>query len=463
MNTYIERTPTTEPEPSASQSGVRGPYPSPRPLTPNPQCVEFLLQCLSTSRQPSAVGREPLAVSRQPSADWSEVVAVAADHGLTPLLYSRLKESSSQACVPADVWERLRRAHFASAVRNMSLYGELRKVLQRLRSSGIPVIVLKGAFLAEAVYDDVALRPMVDVDLMVPRAELSRAHAVLVDIGRVRQQSEGIESRLRRSRELRLSAGAGIDIHWAIVTPASRFRLDLTGFWDRARPATIAGVEVLALSPEDLLLHLCLHTSYGHVFGEGVRPLCDIAATIRRFGGDMDWMQVAERAREWRAARYVGLTLHLARSMLGAEVPDDVLEQLVPGDIDQRVLETARESVLARSGYGPWVPLFHLRSAKSLADKARMFWGRIFLSRDEMAAKYPTSRGAENLGFYYVLRLRDGLRAFGAYALSRGRSRRSRRRGRRVPLTSHLESGKPTRQAELKAKADVKAEASRAD
>jgi hypothetical protein len=419
----------TPPSPSASPSPSTFVLASP---------ADLLLRFLSTGRKPSAVSRQPTPVTRHPSPVWPDIVAMAADHGLAPLLFRRLKAGDARIHVPADVWKWLRLAFFANADRNVCLYRELGPVLRRLRSSGIPVIVLKGAYLAEAVYGDVALRPMSDVDLMVPRADLPRAHTVLLDTGCVRQQSDDIESRSERTAP-RFSAGVTVEFHWTIDVPGGRSRLDLAGLWDRARPAMIAGVEVLA--PEDLLLHLCLHASHSHGLGFGLRPFCDIAEMIHRFRGEMDWAQVAERAREWRAARYVGLTLHLARSMLDAEVPDEVLGQLAPGGIDQRMLETARQAVLAQIGYERLMPLFDRLGAKSVGDKVKLSWERVFLSRGEMAAIYPASRVSKHLWFYRALRLRDVIRTLWSHALRRGVLMvRSRGRDRNDSLVKWLRS-----------------------
>ena len=406
--------------------------------------ADLLVRCLSARVEPAFSDQ----VGRYSSNDWHEVVDMAAHHGLVPLLFKRLKESDARACVPADAWKGLRSAYFASADRNARLYRELRTVLRCLRSSGIPVIVLKGAYLAEAVYGDVALRPICDVDLMVPRAELPRAQAVLLDMGCVQQESEDIESYCRREPHLPaiFMRDLVIELHWTIASPTGPFRVDTAGLWDRAHPATIAGVGFLALSPEDLLLHLCLHFGHEHHLAR-LRFLYDIAETIHRFRGEMGWAQVVHSAREWGAARYVGLTLHLARSMLGTGVPDDVLEQLVPGGLGQRLLEAARDCALTQTGYDPRVPrpFFDEWRAESLGDKARLPWKRVFLSRDEMAARYPASRDSRHFYFYYALRLRDVIRNFGGpHALSRGRLMvRSRGRGREVLLVNWLKSGKP--------------------
>ena len=378
-----------------------------------------------------------------------EVVYEAVSHGLAPLLYRRLKESDARADVPPDAWERLRSQYFERACWNVRLYRELRTLLRRLRSDGIPVIVLKGAYLAEAVYGDIALRPILDADLLVPRAELPRALAVLLDMGGVHQQSEDIESCCKRGPHLPrvVMRYLMIEIHWTIASPTGPVRVDAAGLWDRVHPASVAGVEVLALSPEDLLLHLCLHICYQHRLRVGLKSICDIAQTIHRFRDEMDWTEVADRAREWGAARYVGLTLHLARSMLGSGVPDDVLERLVPGGLDQVMIETARESVLTQSGYGRWMPFFDQMDAKSIGDKARLFQlfrKRVFLSRGEMAAKYPASRNSRRLYFYHALRLRDAVRFLVAHTQRRRLPLiRSRGRDRKVSLVNWLKSGQP--------------------
>lgn len=455
---YTERVGDTEPIPAATGADASDPSPtssrrraqssiynleSSMHNVPRPASNDLLLHYLSAARDARSGGRAtPSSVAGHPSPVWNAVVAIAARHGLTPLLYTRLKQSGMQAYVPADVWERLKRSYVASAVRSMCFERDLRAVLRCLRSSGIRVIVLKGAYLAAAVYGDDALRPMTDVDLMVPKADLPRAHAVLLDMGRVRQPPEGNESRLRRVYTPGLSVGAHIDLCWTFDVPGGRSRLDTTSLWDRARPATIAGVEVLALSPEDLLLHLCLHASHRHGLGDGLRPLCDVSETIQRFRSELDWVQVEERAREWGASRYVGLMLHLARGMLGAAVPDAVLQQLVPGDIDPRILEAARESVLARSGYMERMPFFGRLGAKSLGEKLMLSWERIFLSRDEMAVTYPASRGSRHLYPYYALRLRDVIRTYWSHTFRRGRLMvQSRGRDRNTALVNWL-SGK---------------------
>jgi hypothetical protein len=208
--------------------------------------------------------------------------------------------------------------------------------------------------------------------------------------------------------------GCAIEIHWRIGRPTGSIRIDTAGLWDRARPATTAGIDVLALSPEDLLLHLCLH--FGHQNGLKVlRALCDTAEMIRHYRTEIDWVQVIDRAREWGATRYVGLTLHMARTMLAAAVPDATLESLVPGGLDPKVLAVASETVISRTTYDKWLsPAFlGLRGREPLGHKVKRLWKRTFLSRDEMLAEYPASRNSRHLYVYHARRIWDIMRKWG--------------------------------------------------
>jgi len=316
---------------------------------------------------------------------------------------------------------------------------------------------LKGAYLAEAVYGDLALRPMCDTDLMVPRADLARAGGALLDMGgaHLKQHNQAAPAPGAKREDIEPGRGMkrhglpvfirdlGVALHWTIVSPTEPFRIDAAGLWDRARPATTADVEVLSLSPEDLLLHLCLH--FCHEDGcKGLRCLCDIAETIRHFGGRMDWPQVVDRARERGAPRYAGLSLHLARTLLGATVPKDALCRLVPGGIDARLVKKATECVLVQEGYDDWslLPFPNRFGGKWTLERVKALRDVVFLPRDEMASRYPRARDSRHLWPYYFLRSADLLRYCGRATLQPGfRMMRVHERNNTPSLAAWLKSG----------------------
>lgn len=69
--------------------------------------------------------------------------------------------------------------------------------------------------------------------------------------------------------------------------------------WGNSQETRIADILVRALSPKDILLFLCEHNSYGHLFNFGLRPYVDIGITIEFFDDRLDWNVIVERAIRW--------------------------------------------------------------------------------------------------------------------------------------------------------------------
>ena len=141
--------------------------------------VRLLLACLSEDPQQF----EQLSLTGIQAVDWQELVTLSQVQGVAPLVYQRLTQQHSSVYVPSAVLEKLREVYLVNLKRNMRLYRDLEQILGRLAERQIPVIPLKGVFLAEKVYGNIGLRPMVDVDLLLPRPELAKALEELEALG----------------------------------------------------------------------------------------------------------------------------------------------------------------------------------------------------------------------------------------------------------------------------------------
>ena len=100
--------------------------------------------------------------------DWDQVLHKSQGHQLSALLQRHLASQGCRDHIPAEVRDQFKAAYLANVAKNLYSLAELRKALEALQAQDIPVIVLKGAALAESVYGDIGLRPMSDLDLLVP-------------------------------------------------------------------------------------------------------------------------------------------------------------------------------------------------------------------------------------------------------------------------------------------------------
>lgn len=342
--------------------------------------------------------------------EWRAVIELARRHGVPLLLYHRLKPL--RIALPLDVSGALRRASLRAAVRNLAMYRELGVILSRLRERGIPVIVLKGAQLAAAVYENIALRTMIDLDLLVKSDDLLRVEQELLALGceprdRNRVIANDNHHFLYTWPQLRLV----VEVHWTILAAEYPCQIDIAGLWARAQPAVLEGTPALTLSPEDLILHLCIHTAY-HTGQMRLKMLCDIGEVIRRYGAEMDWPAIGTRARQWGIVRAVYVLLRLAREWLEAAVPADWLAALRPEGLDERYLVLVGEQFLNReagSGVLESARVAKLWSARGLGAIFSLVRDSLWLSRETMARMYPAPANSWRIWLYYPVRVKDAL------------------------------------------------------
>ena len=344
-------------------------------------------------------------------ADWRQLIALAAQQRVRPLVYRRLAHSHVHTQIPAAAWHELAIDVQHLARRLLHMHSELQQLLATLGAADIPAIVLKGGCLSTLVYHNLTLREMTDLDLLVPRAHLQRAVDLVAAQGYGARRSFSVELDTATSNHVtRLfnANGTALELHWNITKPCEPFTIDPSDLWRRTVPYRLAATHALSLSPEDLILHLCVHWSYHHQCEFGLRPLCDIAHTIDRFPA-LDWDAVCQRtdAAQWR--RGVALALWLAREMLGAQAPDRVFDRLAPAGISQELLDAARAQVwcrpaLTRLEHG----LSTLALTAGTGAKLGLLWRRIFVSESRLAQIYgQAQRHGHTSGWLYVRRLRE--------------------------------------------------------
>jgi len=295
---------------------------------------------------------------RLTASDWGLVAQQSVKYEVSPCVYEKLKGFS----LPDEVIEDLRQSYLSTAASNVRHYHELTKVLGILKEEGLPVIVLKGAHLAEMVYGNIGVRSMC--------------------------------------------------IEHNIVPPLP---IDVEELWERAEAARIADVELLVLSPEDLLLHLCVHLSFHHLFGyAGVRALCDIRETIGHYKTRIDWNVIRDRAREWQVSNAVELSLFLAKDLLDADVPDTVLPTVRTDHFDLQKQWALHQIFNGGTGGDLFSPFFcFLWRPVSMPQKVAHLLKFMFPPSEHVSERFQTTHGSSKNYLSYITRVTEH---FGHYA-----------------------------------------------
>jgi Uncharacterised nucleotidyltransferase len=206
------------------------------------------------------------------------------------------------------------------------------------RADRIPVLALKGLALLRR-YRDLGLRPLSDLDVLVPRPHAPALMRALPAAGWRARVDDGplperTEARLAETHAAGFVRGrAEIDLHWASLvedlSPGGDDRL-----WGRSTAVTVPipgrhgpGVSLGLPSDADLLLQVCVHGARWSRTS-AITWVPDALLILREEAGRFDWTALVTEARARRLQIPLAETLRYLREELDAPIPADVLPSL---------------------------------------------------------------------------------------------------------------------------------------
>lgn len=336
---------------------------------------ELLLACART--RVGAEGKGRINALAGQTLDWDYLCRLAKRHSVLPLLYWQLN-SNAPGAVPPMQLERLRAKFRDNAARNLYLTGELERIITLFKASGVAVLPYKGPALAAAAYGNISLRRFVDLDILVSKDDIPRAKELLCSRGLMPAPTlSPAQERvlLRAQHNLPFSRDGGrliVELHWEIAArqfaPAS-FGQSFVGETETIK---LLKLEVESLSPEDLLLSLCVHGTK-HLW-ERLAWICDIAELLHSRPGT-DWARLTERAAKLRARRMLNLGLRLAHDLLDAPMPVEVGRRVAADRVAAELASEVTARLFDGCEYSPAGLLrninFNLRARRDWRDKAR--------------------------------------------------------------------------------------------
>ncbi len=273
-----------------------------------------------------------------------------------------------------------------------------------LKSENIDIILLKGAAMTEHYYHDLSVRPMVDLDIMVPYEQLSKVETVFRKHGWKPDKllARG-EYHYKHSLSWRNRFSFSVDLHWFLFEEACFHNEFNNIFWQHVMPVKFRGHDVFILDPTNQIFHLIVH-GYGRDKQPDVRWLIDILAVIHHQREQIDWHRLIEIADRIRMSLILRTVLLFVHNNQLAEIPDNVLATLQSKKIPHLERwefrdKTMRKRKKPRSALPYHFIQYYLRTKPSFhSQNSPGFW-RFFMD----------IRGIKNLmqlPFYMISRLK---------------------------------------------------------
>ncbi|MFC2095732.1 nucleotidyltransferase family protein [Candidatus Bipolaricaulota bacterium] len=246
---------------------------------------------------------------------------------LLPIAYRNLADHG----VRGDEIDYARRLYQVTNLKNEQLFRSLSSLLESFEAAGIETMIMKGASLALLHYQDLGMRSMGDVDLLIHPDDVAKAVELLTDLkwrrtGHAPQNLTKTYLSTRRAMNFSSSSITKLDLHWHAMDETQHPGGD-DPFWKESIRTAVYGVKTRAMCPTDHLFHICSHETRRTPVPLP-RWIADAVTVLKTSGNGFNWDRFATHAQHLRLSMAVREALEQVAESIDWAVPTRVLSQL---------------------------------------------------------------------------------------------------------------------------------------
>lgn len=250
--------------------------------------------------------------------NWRYLLRKADQNKLKPLLYFHLRNKSGHV-IPRDVMVDLEGYFIRNIKKNLFLWAELKKVLNKFEEHGIEVFSYKGPILSFIAFDNLALRDFNDLDIIVDSKNVPKIRKILSYLNYEPELkiSNAIESKFvhyqKEYKFVNKRKKISIDLHLRF----SELFLPNSTDWNFFNGKILKDIEInktriKIIPPEYMLLIICLH-NYSHHWNS-ISLLVDLAEFIKCH--KIKWQRIKEIAQNSGIQKIVLINFYLLIEIL---------------------------------------------------------------------------------------------------------------------------------------------------
>jgi hypothetical protein len=214
-----------------------------------------------------------------------EIVSFAARNGVAPWCFYQLKTHDlTQHPDLLALQQKLKGYYLQTLVLNQQRYEAFRQIQQLFQNHHLEVVALKGLALAFSLYPEEALRPMGDIDLLIPSSQVYEARDLILAHGGkpMYVPLSPLHDRVHAHISALVWKGIMVEPHQRLFGLGSPFNPKNVPLFERI--ITTAGHPELKIFDDELMTyHLTAHLIKGYKMG-GMRLswFLDIALLLQR-------------------------------------------------------------------------------------------------------------------------------------------------------------------------------------
>jgi hypothetical protein len=343
--------------------------------------------------------------------DWPLFEKKAYVHGVDTFIYYSLKNHNLSELIPPETYKRFQEHYYQVAYQNSVFLDEVDKLSAIIDDK---IVLLKGIDLIQSLYPNIAIRSMVDIDILVENgkeydiwnklkqngfkdlniyASKSSVHTPAVPTPSIPNPND-----LNAERPYHLPGLddelCHIEVHWTIFPDFSNLT-DMA--WGNAVLLN-SNRKIYQLSIEFLLIHLCSHFwSHNGRHIASLRQLCDINELIIKNVNSLDWNEINKICLNKDFKKRITTTLTYSHVLLNTSVPENFIDEefIKRNSFNLDILLEG----MSKSHFSTYRSTF--RSINRPSDKIIFIYRTVIPLKDWINAHYQTHSRIELLAAYF--------------------------------------------------------------
>ena len=262
--------------------------------------------------------------------DFEKIYKLASTQQVSSILYTTLKKENFFEKTPAHFQEKLNAQYFTSALLAKFKSDELLNILKVAAASNLQVIPWRGPVFSEIFYGDINARNFGDLDFIFRKEDLPKLKSALKSIGYdytfLGEKEKDYLAKEHALAFLKTERGVDfeLDFHWSIAEKHWNISYPDKMLWQRLERHNFLGTEIPALSPEDLVLCICIH--HGLRGGwQKLKHIFDLALILKKYDC-LDWQSITKKAQQLKIKNALLTGCYIVEKLLGIKTPAKIKE-----------------------------------------------------------------------------------------------------------------------------------------
>ncbi len=372
----------------------------------------FLISCKPNIKEKDRIEIEKLILN---VTDWDYFITNSIRNSVSQMIFRNFQKLNILKLIPENIAKQLENSYYKNLSRNILIYKCFFEFLDEFIKNDIKPIALKGIFLAENIYNDIGVRQMTDIDLLIKPSQIELSRDIMFGLGYYyldRVKSKHITMHTVSSHLPQLfKDGVRVELHYKLDGDFVGIVEKMDDYWQNSIPISINNYNLLSLSIIDLINYLTIHLDKHFQLGKlQFYYYTDIIAILEFYKNDINWKQLDSTCEKIESKTNVYKQLFLINKFFNYPIPELILNQTKNycsiNDEELFVVYLKRD-IQKRYNYIRTNNFDNLKNVKGVKGKIKYIVNDIFPPTAYMISRYRI-KNKNFIVFYYLYRITIG-------------------------------------------------------